>query len=33
MIIALTFCDGAQLTQMFCMHVFAEGYILVSYDL
>ena len=24
---ALYFCDGAQLTQTFCMHVFTEGYI------
>ena len=32
MIIALYFCDGVQLTQMFCMHVFAEGYAYMSYD-
>ena len=33
MSIALCFCDGVQLTQMFCMHVFAEGCTLVSYDI
>ena len=30
---ALYFCDGAQLAQTFCMHVFAEDYAYVSYDM
>ena len=30
---ALYFCDDVQLTQMFCMHVFTEGYAYLSYDM
>ena len=30
MINALCFCDGVQLTQTFCMHVFADGCTYVS---
>ena len=33
MVIALFFCDGAQFTQTFCIHVFAEGCTYVSYDM
>ena len=33
MVIALYFCDGAQFNQTFCIHVFAEGYTYVSYDM
>ena len=30
---ALYFCGGAELIQTFCMHVFAEGYTQVPYDM
>ena len=33
MVIALYFCHGAQFTQTFCIHVFAEGCTYVSYDM
>ena len=33
MIIALYFCDSAQFTRTFCIHVFAEGCTYVSYDM
>ena len=33
MVIALYFCDGAQFTQTFCIHVFAEGCTYVSCDM
>ena len=33
MINALCFCDGAQLSQTFCMHVFADGCTSVSYNI
>ena len=33
MVIALFFCDGAQFTQTFYIHVFAEGCTYVSYDI
>ena len=33
MINALCFCDGTQLSQTFCMHVFADGCTSVSYNI
>ena len=33
MINALCFCDGMQLSQTFCMHVFADGCTSVSYNI
>ena len=33
MVIALYFCDGAQFTQTFSIHVFAEGCTYVSYNM
>ena len=29
----MCFCDGTQLSQMFCMHVFADGCISVSHNI